>query len=142
VGHRPGPAGRAASSRGGDLGSDRAGPDRIVRAGRRSGRGGHDRGRGAGRAARQARSQLTGAAAMRRVHRSGVNSMVRWMGIAIIAGGVLGVGVFPVLAGVRSRGREAALMLLGRPVAVAAGAVMSVVGTRRRVAITPETVSW
>src|SRR5699024_3922423 len=136
------PADRAASSRGGDLGSDRAGPDRIVRAGRRSGRGGHDRGRGAGRAARQARSQLTGAAAMRRVHRSGVHSMLRWVGIAIIAAGVLVFGLFPVLAGLLTRSREDALMLLGLPVAVAAGTVMSVVAPRRRVVITPETLSW
>ena len=79
---------------------------------------------------------------MRRVHRSGVNSMLRWMGIAIIAVGGLVFGLFPVLAWVLTRSPEAALMLLGLPVAVAAGTVMSVVGTRRRVVITPETVSW
>src|SRR5699024_12412942 len=50
--------------------------------------------------------------------------------------------LFPVLAWVLTRSPEAALMLLGLPVAVAAGTVMRVVGTRRRVVITPETVSW
>src|SRR5699024_1187712 len=83
-----------------------------------------------GRAARQARSQLTGAAAMRRVHRSGVNSMLRWMGIAIIAVGVLVFGLFPVLAWVLTRSPEAALMLRGLPVEVAAGTGRRVVGRR------------
>jgi len=62
---------------------------------------------------------------MRRVHRSGVNSMLRWMGIAIIAVGVLVFGLFPVLAWVLTRSPEAALMLLGLPVAVAAGTVIA-----------------
>ena len=79
---------------------------------------------------------------MRRVHRSGVNSLLRWLGIAIIAVGFLVFGLFPALAWSLTRSPEAALMLLGLPVAVAAGTVMCVVGTRRRVVITPETVSW
>lgn len=79
---------------------------------------------------------------MRRVHRSGANSLLRWMGIAIIAIGLLVFGLFPVLAWLLTRSPEAVLMLLGLPVAVVAGTVMSVVGTRRRVVITPESVSW
>lgn len=79
---------------------------------------------------------------MRHVHRSGRDSMLRWVGIGIAAVGVAAFGLFPAVIFGLTRSPEAAVMLIGLPVALVVGAAMSLVGTRRRVEITSESVTW
>lgn len=79
---------------------------------------------------------------MRHVHRSGRDVMLRWLGIGIAAVGVGAFGLLPAVIFSLTRSPQAVAMLIGLPVALVVGAGMFLVGTRRRVEITPEAVTW
>lgn len=77
-----------------------------------------------------------------RTHRSGVNRLFLWMGIALVVLGVLLFGAVPVLAWTLTRSPGILMMLLGLPVLLVVGAVMALVGGRRRVLIAADRVIW
>ena len=77
-----------------------------------------------------------------RTHRSGVNRMFLWMGVALVVVAVLLFGAVPVLGWSLTRSPALLGMLLGLPVFGLAGAVMALVGARRRVLVGPDRVTW
>ena len=77
-----------------------------------------------------------------RTYRSGVNRMFLWMGVALVVVAVLLFGVVPVLGWSLTRSPALLGMLLGLPVFGLAGAVMALVGARRRVLVGPDRVTW
>lgn len=77
-----------------------------------------------------------------RTYRSGVNRMFLWMGVALVVVAVLLFGVVPVLGWALTRSPSLLGMLLGLPLFGLAGAVMALVGARRRVLVGTDRVTW
>lgn len=72
----------------------------------------------------------------------GKNIRFRWIGAGVLVIGAVVFGIVPVLGFALTRSPSAIPLLLGLPVALLAGAGLWLVGTRRRIEISPDQVTW
>ena len=72
----------------------------------------------------------------------GKTTRIRWIGAGLLVIGAVVFGIVPVLGFALTRSPSAIPLLLGLPVALLAGAGLWLVGTRRRIEISPDQVTW